>query len=150
MRTWSIPCSRYGRTCAPAGRKAGSWYGHISRTGSAQALLVGFSTYTGHVTAARDWDTPAERRWVRPAHKDSFEHLFYSTHLDRFFLPLTIGAADALVAPLLERAIGVIYRPESEQASHYFKASLSSQFDAVFHHVFTPERRHSPMRSTVR
>ena len=114
----------------------GEWnVGQLLReqAGTAQALLVGFTTYTGHVTAARDWDAPAERRWVRPAHKDSFEHLFYSTHLDRFFLPLTTGVADALAAPLLERAIGVIYRPESELASHYFKASLSTQFDAVFH-----------------
>ncbi len=98
-----------------------------------QALLVGFSTYTGHVTAARDWDAPAERRWVRPARTDSFEHLFYRTGLDRFFLPLHDRVADDLREPLLERAIGVIYRPETERASHYFHASLSAQFDAVFH-----------------
>jgi erythromycin esterase-like protein len=104
------------------------------QVGAKQALLVGFTTYTGHVTAARDWDAPAERRWVRPARKDSCEHLLYSTHLDRFFLPLhDEGVSDALAAPLLERAIGVVYRPETELGSHYFKASLSAQFDAVFH-----------------
>lgn len=103
------------------------------RAGVSQALLVGFTTYTGHVTAARDWDAPPERRWVRPARADSFEHLFHRSDLDRFFLPLRDGAAKLLSPPLLERAIGVIYRPESERASHYFEASLAGQFDAVFH-----------------
>jgi erythromycin esterase-like protein len=103
------------------------------QAGPEQALLVGFTTYTGHVTAARDWDAPAERRWVRPAHKDSYEHLLYTTRLDRFFLPLNAGVAELLAAPLLERAIGVVYRPETEMGSHYFKTSLSRQFDALFH-----------------
>ncbi len=114
----------------------GEWnVGQLLReqAGAAQALLVGFTTYTGHVTAARDWDAPAERRWVRPARADSCEHLFYTTHLDRFFLPLSGIAAEDLAPPLLERAIGVVYRPETELASHYFSASLSQQFDAVFH-----------------
>jgi erythromycin esterase-like protein len=114
----------------------GEWnVGQLLReqAGPGQALLVGFTTYTGHVTAARDWDAPAERRWVRPARKDSCEHLFYTTHLDRFFLPMDAGVADELAAPLLERAIGVVYRPETELASHYFSTSLSAQFDAVFH-----------------
>jgi erythromycin esterase-like protein len=114
----------------------GEWnVGQLMReqAGAEQALLVGFTTYTGHVTAARDWDAPAERRWVRPARKDSYEHLFYTTHLDRFFLPMDAGVAEALAEPLLERAIGVVYRPETEFASHYFSTSLSAQFDAVFH-----------------
>jgi len=114
----------------------GEWnVGQLLReqAGTAQALLVGFTTYTGHVTAAHDWDAPAERRWVRPAHKDSCEHLFYASGLDRFFLPLSGTLADELAAPLLERAIGVVYRPETELASHYFSASLSRQFDALFH-----------------
>lgn len=103
------------------------------RPGAERALLVGFTAYTGHVTAARDWDEPAERRWVRPARKDSHEHLLHSSNLDRFFLPLGAGVANSLAAPLLERAIGVVYRPETELASHYFRASLSMQFDAIFH-----------------
>ncbi len=128
--------SHLGDARATQMSERGEWnVGQLLReqAGVAQALLVGFTTYTGHVTAARDWDAPAERRWVRPARKDSCEHLFYSTHLDRFFLPLGGGIAEALAAPLLERAIGVLYRPESELASHYFSASLSAQFDAVFH-----------------
>jgi len=114
----------------------GEWnVGQLIReqVGPEQALLVGFTTYTGHVTAARDWDAPAERRWVRPAHKDSCEHLLYTTRLDRFFLPLNAGMTEPLAAPLLERAIGVVYRPETELASHYFSTSLSAQFDAIFH-----------------
>ena len=128
--------SHLGDARATQMSERGEWnVGQLLReqAGAAQALLVGFTTYTGHVTAARDWDAPAERRWVRPARKDSCEHLLYSTHLDRFFLPLGGGVAEALAAPLLERAIGVVYRPESELASHYFSASLSAQFDAVFH-----------------
>lgn len=97
------------------------------------ALLVGFTTYTGHVTAARDWDLPAERRWVRPALEDACEHLFYRTGLDRFFLSLRGEDAPDLREPLLERAIGVVYRPDSERASHYFHAAVSAQFDALFH-----------------
>ena len=114
----------------------GEWnVGQLLReqAGDAQTLLVGFTTYTGHVTAARDWDQAAERRWIRPAHKDSYEHLLYTTRLDRFFLPLWNGATGLLAEPMLERAIGVVYRPESEMASHYFAASLGAQFDAVFH-----------------
>lgn len=97
------------------------------------ALLVGFTTYTGFVTAARDWDAPAEHRWVRPALRDSVEHLFERTRLDRFFLPLHGSRETALREGALERAIGVIYRPETERQSHYFQVSLAGQFDAVFH-----------------
>ena len=114
----------------------GEWnVGQLVReqAGDAQALLVGFTTYTGHVTAARDWDAPAERRWVRPAHPDSVEHLFRRSGRDRFFLPLRGALREALSIPMLERAIGVVYRPETELASHYFEASLGAQFDAVFH-----------------
>jgi erythromycin esterase-like protein len=103
------------------------------QAGADKALLVGFTTYTGYVAAARDWDAPVERRWVRPAHKDSCEHLFYASRLDRFFLPLSGPDCEPLREPLLERAIGVIYRPESELTSHYFHTSLPDQFDCLFH-----------------
>ena len=97
------------------------------------ALLVGFTTYTGHVAAASEWGGEVEHKAVRPALKDSYEYLFHSTRLDRFFLPLTESAAERLAEPMLERAIGVIYAPHTERASHYFEASLATQFDAVFH-----------------
>jgi erythromycin esterase-like protein len=114
----------------------GEWnVGQLLReqAGPANTLSIGFTTYTGHVTAARDWDHPAERRWIRPARKDSYENLLHGTRLDRFFLSLQDGAAPALAEPLLERAIGVVYRPESELESHYFRASLGAQFDGLFH-----------------
>jgi erythromycin esterase-like protein len=98
-----------------------------------KALLVGFTTYTGHVSAASQWDGEVEHKWVRPALHDSYEYLFHSTGIDRFFLNLNQPAAEPLRETLLERAIGVIYLPQTERASHYFVASLAHQFDAVFH-----------------
>jgi erythromycin esterase-like protein len=97
------------------------------------AFLVGFTTYDGTVTAASAWDAPAERKAVRPALPGSYERLFHETGGRRFLVDLSGEAADALRGPLLERAIGVIYRPETERASHYFHASLAGQFDAVVH-----------------
>lgn len=128
--------SHLGDARATEMSERGEWnVGQLLReqAGAEQALLVGFTTYTGHVTAARDWDAPAERRWIRPAPQGSCERLFYTTQLDRFFLPLSTSMAEDLAAPLLQRAIGVVYRPETELASHYFSASLSRQFDALFH-----------------
>ncbi len=99
-----------------------------------EAVLVGFTTHDGTVTAASNWDAPAERKRVRPSRPDSYESLLHETGLERFFLPLRGGpVAEALRQPRLERAIGVIYRPETERASHYFPARLAEQFDAVIH-----------------
>jgi erythromycin esterase-like protein len=98
-----------------------------------KALLVGFTTYTGHVSAASQWDGEVEHKWVRPALHDSYEYLFHSTGIDRFFLKLNDPAAEPLRETMLERAIGVIYVPQTERASHYFVTSLAQQFDAVFH-----------------
>lgn len=116
--------------------EAGEWnVGQLVReaAGEAHAFLVGFTTYAGTVTAAYEWDGPAERRTVRPAREDSHEGLFHRTRLDRFYLPLRGPAAAKLREPLLERAIGVLYRPDTELQSHYFQAQLPAQFDAVFH-----------------
>ncbi len=97
--------------------------------------LIGFSTYTGTVTAASNWDGPAERKQVRPARPDSFEGLFHRTGIRAFVLPLESGThvSRGLSESMLERAIGVIYLPESELSSHYFEARLSDQFDAIIH-----------------
>jgi len=97
------------------------------------AFLVGFTTYTGTVTAASAWDAPAERKLVRPALPGSYEALFHETGERRFLVDLGGEAAETLRGPLLERAIGVIYRPETERVSHYFRADLAGQFDAVVH-----------------
>jgi erythromycin esterase-like protein len=99
------------------------------------AVLVGFTTYSGTVTAATDWDDPGERKRVRPALPDSYEFGFHETGTPRFFIDLRNGARSSglLSKPRLERAIGVIYRPETERVSHYFRADLPRQFDAVYH-----------------
>jgi erythromycin esterase-like protein len=100
-----------------------------------RSLAVGLTTYTGTVTAASDWDGPAGRKQVNPALEGSYEYLFHQTAVPAFYLDLGNGsrvAAD-LRHRRLERAIGVIYRPETERLSHYFYARLADQFDAVLH-----------------
>lgn len=99
-----------------------------------EAFLLGFTTHAGTVTAARDWDEPAERRQVRPSMAGSWERLFHDVDLERFVLDLRSPVVRrALAEPRLERAIGVVYKPETERASHYFRADLIRQFDAVIH-----------------
>ena len=107
-----------------------------------RACLIGYTTSQGAVTAASDWGEPVELKRVRPAVPDSYEDLFHEVAVPRFFLPLhgePVGRA--LMKPRLERAIGVIYRPETERVSHYFYASLSAQFDAVIHFDHTAALR---------
>ena len=112
------------------------------------AVLIGLSTYTGTVTAASDWDAPAERNRVRPALNNSYEALFHEVGIPRFQISLHAkGAmAAALNEPRLERAIGVIYRPETERQSHYFYARLADQFDALLH--FDETRAVEPLERT--
>ncbi len=98
-------------------------------------VLIGQTTYDGTVTAASDWHAPVERKRVREALPASYEALFHDVGLPRFMLDLR-GAAATLPnfdQARLERAIGVIYRPESERASHYFRAQMDEQFDVVLH-----------------
>jgi erythromycin esterase-like protein/predicted phosphoribosyltransferase len=107
-----------------------------------EALLVGFTTYAGTVTAASDWGAPAERKRVRRALPGSWEELFHERELDRFWLDPA-----ELRGRRLERAIGVVYRPETERISHYFHARIAEQFDAVVHidetHALEPLERAS-------
>jgi erythromycin esterase-like protein len=107
-----------------------------------QTLLVGFTTYAGTVTAASDWGGPAERKRVRRAMFGSWEELFHEWGIPRFMF-----APPDLHARRLERAIGVIYRPETERLSHYFEAVLGQQFDLVIHldqtHAVDPLERTS-------
>jgi protein-L-isoaspartate(D-aspartate) O-methyltransferase len=97
------------------------------------AFLVGFGTDHGTVAAASDWDAPMQVMQVRPSHRESYERLFHDSGLAACLLPLGVTARPAigeeLRAPRLERAIGVIYRPETELQSHYFQAVLPLQFD---------------------
>lgn len=99
------------------------------------AVLVGFTTFTGTVTAASIWDAPAERKRVRPALKGSYEALFHQTEIPGFLLTLRGNEwlSSVLKPKRLERAIGVIYLPQTERVSHYFGAHLPEQFDAVIH-----------------
>jgi erythromycin esterase-like protein len=99
------------------------------------AVLIGFTTHHGTVTAASNWDAPAERKYVRPGLVGSFEAAFHDTEIGRFLLTLRERdpMPQALLEPRLERAIGVIYRPDTERMSHYFYARLPDQFDAVLH-----------------
>jgi len=97
-----------------------------------RVILIGFTTHVGTVTAAREWDQPAEQRRVSPSAAGSYERVFHDTGLERFVLAPS-AARDALAEARLERAIGVIYKPESERASHYFRARIGDQFDIVIH-----------------
>lgn len=99
-----------------------------------EAVLIGFGTDIGTVAAAGEWGGDMGIKTVRPARPDSFEHAFREVGLERFLTDWRGGGKDALVAalsePRLERAIGVVYRPESERLSHYFEAVMAEQFDA--------------------
>ena len=94
---------------------------------------IGFGTDSGTVAAASDWDGPMEIKEVQPSQRGSYERLFHEVGLPGFLLGLrhisSSSLRDALSKPRLERAIGVIYRPETELASHYFQAALPQQFD---------------------
>lgn len=97
-------------------------------------FLLGFTTYSGEVTAASEWDAPAERKVVRPALEGSYEAMFHHTRIPAFLLRTNRSTlANVLGGPCLQRAIGVIYLPRSERASHYFQCRLPQQFDAVIH-----------------
>ncbi len=100
-----------------------------------QARLIGFSTYAGTVTAASEWGGVAERKAVRPALNGSIEELLHETGRSTFLVSAQISseAAEPLSAVRLGRAIGVIYRPETERQSHYFHVRPSDQFDAMIH-----------------
>jgi protein-L-isoaspartate(D-aspartate) O-methyltransferase len=108
--------------------------GHLCRTAFGDGVFnVGFGTDHGTVAAAHAWDEPMERMEVRPARADSYERLFHGAGVPAFLLHLREPARDALRDELadarLERAIGVVYRPDTELQSHYFQAVLPAQFD---------------------
>jgi erythromycin esterase-like protein len=128
--------SHAGNARATDRSRHGEWnLGQLVRERYAQTVLVGFTTYTGTVTAASDWGRPHETKRVRPALPGSYEALFHETGVPRFLV--TFAGDERLSAEFraerLERAIGVIYRPETERISHYFHARIADQFDAVLH-----------------
>jgi len=97
------------------------------------AYAVGFGTDHGTVAAASNWDEPMERMRVVPARSGSYERVFHESSVPAFALalrrPARRAVRDELESPLLERAIGVVYRPQTELQSHYFQAILPRQFD---------------------
>ena len=97
------------------------------------AYLIGFGTDHGTVAAASEWGGPMEVKQIQPSHIDSYERVCHEVHSDNFLLPLRKPLQEItckkLLAERLERAIGVIYHPETELQSHYFYASLPRQFD---------------------
>jgi len=97
--------------------------------------LVGFTTHDGAVTAATDWDGAAEHKRVNPSRGDSIEGVLHATGHRRCLLPFRDKPrlSSEFEHPLLERAIGVIYRPGTERQSHYFHAQVARQFDALIH-----------------
>ena len=108
--------------------------GQLCRQGfPGQSYHIGFGTDHGTVAAASEWDGPMQIKQVRPSHPQSYERQFHLSNAPGLILPLSAahGAemAEELSKPRLERAIGVIYRPETELASHYFEARLPEQFD---------------------
>jgi protein-L-isoaspartate(D-aspartate) O-methyltransferase len=98
-----------------------------------RAYIVGFGTDHGTVAAASNWDEPMERMTVRPSHASSYERVCHESGVPAFLLhlrePYRRAVREELQQPRLERAIGVVYRPDTELASHYFQASLAQQFD---------------------
>jgi len=100
-----------------------------------RAYSIGLCTDHGTVAAAANWGDPLELMRVRPAHADSYERVFHESGLPAFHLPLSQPRRqelrDELTEPRLERAIGVIYRPDTELASHYFYASIPQQYDEL-------------------
>ena len=142
--------SHIGDARATAMGEMGEWnVGQLARERFGDdAVLIGFTTYQGTVTAASDWDAPAQRKRVRPGLPGSFESLFHDVGMADFLLTMRGNArlGEALGETRLERAIGVIYRPESERVSHYFEARLPQQFDAVIH--FDQTRAVEPLDRT--
>jgi len=114
------------------------------------AVSVGLTTYEGSVTAASDWGAEPERKRVRPALADSYEALLHTVGMPAFLLcPLESGdSGRSLSEPRLERAIGVIYRPETERQSHWFAANAARQYDALVHLDVT--RAVEPLERTPR
>lgn len=114
--------------------------------------LIGFGTHAGTVTAASNWDEPAEVKTVLPSRAESYESLCHDAGLDRFLLDLRPGhnepLREELREPRLERYIGVIYRPDTERMSHYALACLPEQYDAFV--WFDETRAVTPLPAEIR
>jgi erythromycin esterase-like protein len=115
-------------------REAGQWnLGQLMRQRhDGSTVLVGFTTYTGTVTAASAWGDHGRVKQLRPALPGSYSALFHASGVGNFLLILRGSSENLLTGPLPERAVGVVYLPLQERR-HYFKGHLPRQFDAVVH-----------------
>jgi erythromycin esterase-like protein len=99
-----------------------------------KAHLIGFGTDRGTVMAASSWGAEPEVKTVQPSLPGSYGALFRAADPDMFLLDLRRGVheplREALSPERLERAIGVMYLPETERVSHYFRSVLPDEFDA--------------------
>ena len=129
--------SHLGDASATEMGERGEWnVGQLVRERYADdAVLVGFSTHRGWVTAASNWHELPQRKRVREGLPSSWEDVFHHAGTNRFLLPLRDDAAlrSLVTSQRLQRAIGVIYRPDTERQSHYFYTHLAQQFDTVIH-----------------
>jgi erythromycin esterase-like protein len=128
--------SHLGNARATELSRYGEWnLGQLVRERYADSVMVGFTTYTGTVTAASDWGAAHETKRVRPALPESWEAVLHGIGVPQFLV--TFAGDERLSAEFraerLERAIGVIYRSETERLSHYLHARLADQFDATIH-----------------
>ena len=136
MAVWAHN-SHLGDASATEMGEQGEWnVGQLVRERWArESVLIGLSTYDGSVTAASEWDGPAERKRVRGGLPGSYERLLHDSGMERLWLPLRdqLEVAQLLHEDRLQRAIGVIYQPATERQSHYFHTRLPGQFDALLH-----------------
>lgn len=118
-----------------------AWRGELNvgqlvreRYGEDDTVLVGMTTHTGEVSAADDWDGDLQRKRVRESLQGSVERLLHDVGEERFWLDLHDRDVHAVLdEPRLQRAIGVIYRPQTERISHYFQTRTAQQFDVLLH-----------------
>ncbi|MGA4532954.1 erythromycin esterase family protein [Ectopseudomonas chengduensis] len=109
--------------------------GQLCRIGwGDDAVLIGMGTNSGEVAAADDWGAALRIMRVLPSHPDSWEQRFLCTGVPAALFDWRDAGRTtlrhAVSEPLLQRAIGVIYRPQTERHSHYYETVLGEQFDA--------------------
>ncbi|MCC2644721.1 MAG: erythromycin esterase [Burkholderiales bacterium] len=111
----------------------------IKETYPNDSFSLGFSTYAGTVTTADNWNERPKFKTINPGLPDSYEYLFHSQAIKNFLIYFNMHSEihKLFSIPKLQRAIGVIYRPETERVSHYYKAKPSLQFDAMIHIDYT-------------
>lgn len=110
--------------------------GHLMRKKYlSETYLLGFMTYQGFVIAADQWGGPTKIKVVQQALENSYENWFHKLSIKNFLMLIKEQEKIETKLPthLLQRAIGVIYLPETERQNHYFYANLVNQYDALIY-----------------